>query len=111
MESSRNSRRVYFGGEEIAEGDLPILLWLLAGALCPIYCHVRQKKLIETMVSIKPTEVIVWDNHSSWKVEKKSLVRRDTDKATPDSVHEFSPNLWLTLDYVCMPGTDSREPI
>ena len=50
------------------------------------------------MVSIKPTEVIVWDNHSSWKVEKKILVRRDTDKATPDSVHEFSPNLWLTLE-------------
>ena len=48
------------------------------------------------MVSIKPTEVIVWDNHNSWKVEKKILIRRDTDKATPDSVHKFSPNLWLT---------------
>ena len=29
-ESSRNSRRVYFGGEETAVGDLPIILRLLA---------------------------------------------------------------------------------
>lgn len=51
-------------GEEIVVGELPVLLWRLASLHVPLGV-IRQLKLIETTVSIKPTKVRVRNNHSS----------------------------------------------